>query len=81
VVTPDGDDCGMENSKMVGALLVRAWLHDQALVARVTRTPDIDSVPPITVVVATPRQLHREVARWLHELGVSGSEDPESEAP
>jgi hypothetical protein len=70
---------GMENSKILGGLLVRAWLHDQALVARVTSTPDVDTVAPVTVVVATPRQLHREVARWLHELGVSGSEGWESE--
>jgi hypothetical protein len=69
----------MENSKTIGVLLVRAWLHDQSLVARVTSTPDVVTVAPVTVVVATPRQLHREVARWLHELGVSGTEDSESE--
>jgi hypothetical protein len=74
---PDGDDAGMETSKTVGVLLVRAWLHDRSLVARVTRTSDIDTAAPVTIVVSTPRQLHREVARWLHELGVSTSEDPD----
>jgi hypothetical protein len=77
-VTPRGDDGGMENRQTVGAFLVRAWLHDHSLVARVTRTPDLDTIPPITIVVATPRQLHREVVRWLHELGVSDCDDPES---
>jgi len=69
----------MENSKPLGVLLVRAWLHDQSLVARVIRTPNIETVDPITVVVAGSRQLHREVARWVHELGISGSEDWELE--
>jgi hypothetical protein len=78
-VTPSSDDAGMENSKPLGVLHVRAWLHDQSLVARVIRTPDVETVDPITVVVASPRQLHHEVARWLHDLGVNGSEDWESE--
>jgi hypothetical protein len=37
--------------------------------------PDSDAVIPVTVVLATRQQLHREIARWLHELGVSGGED------
>jgi hypothetical protein len=78
-VTPTSDDAGMEHNKPLGVLLVRAWLHDQSLVARVIRTPDVETVDPVTVVVAGPRQLHREVARWLHELGVSGSGNWESE--
>jgi hypothetical protein len=65
----------MEDSKPLGVLLVRAWLHDQSLVARVISTPDVETVAPETVVVAAPRQLQREVARWLQELGVNGSED------
>jgi hypothetical protein len=68
----------MANRQIVGAFLVRAWLHDHSLVARVTRTPDLDTVLPVTIVVATPRELHREVVRWLHELGVSDRDDPES---
>lgn len=78
-MTTGSDDADMENSMPLGVLVVRAWLHDRSLVARVIRTPDVETVDPITVVVAGPRQLHREVARWLHELGVSGSGDWERE--
>jgi hypothetical protein len=63
----------------IGMLLVRAWLHDRSLVARVVRTPDVAGVPTTTVVVTTRHQLYEEVARWLNELGVSVNEDPESE--
>jgi hypothetical protein len=45
---PDDDDAGVENRKIVGVLLVRAWLHDRSLVARVTRTSDIDAVASVT---------------------------------
>ena len=77
-MTPDDDDTAMKIER-VGVLLVRAWLHDQTLVARVTRVPDSDAVIPVTVVLATPQQLHREIARWLDELGVSGGDDLGSE--
>jgi hypothetical protein len=73
-VTPEGQATGMEEHEGLGVLVVRAWLHDQSLVARVTRTPEVDAVAPVTLVVTDPRQLHREVTRWLRELGV---EDPD----
>lgn len=66
---------GMEERKGFGMLVVRAWLHDKSLVARVTRTPEMDAVVPVTVVVTSPRQLHREVTMWLRELGVEDPDD------
>jgi hypothetical protein len=67
----------MDARKGFGMLIVRAWLHDQSLVARVTRTPEVDTVAPVTVVVTGPRQLYREVMTWLRELGVGEMEDPD----
>lgn len=78
-MTATGDDGGMDNNQTVGLLVVRAWLHDETIVARVTCTPDVNTVPPVTIVITTPRQLHREVTRWLHQLGIDRSDDPESE--
>jgi hypothetical protein len=69
----------MDNNQTVGLLIVRAWLHDETIVARVTYTPNVNTVPPVTIVVTTPHQIHREVMRWLHRLSINRSDDPESE--
>jgi hypothetical protein len=58
-----------------GTLLVRAWLHDRGFVARVTRTPDIAALAPVSIVVATRRALHQEVDRWLNEMGHVNDEE------
>jgi len=78
-MTADGHFRGLEDEETVGMFVARAWLHDQSLIARVIRTPDLAGAASVTVVVSTPYQLHKELARWLHELGVNASEKPESE--
>jgi hypothetical protein len=79
-VTRSGQDA--DPGERTGAFLVRAWLHDRALVARVIRTPDLAAVTPATVMIANPHQLYRELAVWLLELGVAGSEpEPQDESP
>lgn len=84
-VTPGGQatEMGMDARRGFGMLIVRAWLHDRSLVARVSRTPEVEAVAPVTVVVTGPRQLYREVTRWLRELGVEGMEvqDPDEAEP
>jgi hypothetical protein len=78
-MTADGHEMGTDHPTTIGMFLVRAWLHDQSLVARVIRTPDLASVPAVTVVVASRHRLHNELASWLQELGVSASPDSKSE--
>ena len=65
----------MKERKGFGMLVVRAWLHDQLLVARVTRISEVDDVAPISVVVTGSRQVQLEVATWLRELGVEATQD------
>ena len=60
------DSAGTE--PRTGILLVRTWLHDGTLVSRVTRTPDIGSVDPETVVLAGHDRLRREFESWLREV-------------
>jgi hypothetical protein len=69
-VTGCGHNVGVaEASEVVGTLLVRAWVHDHRLVARVTTTPDIADVAPVSMVVGSRRALNREVDQWLREMG------------
>ena len=62
---------GWVETEPIGTMQVRAWLHDRSLAARVTHTPDVAEVTPVTVVITKPSQLYGEVARWPHELGVA----------
>ena len=53
----------------LGVFVVRAWFHGGTLVARVVHTSELGVVPPVDVVLVTPRRLHREMSAWLGELG------------
>ena len=62
----------------VGALLVRAWLQEHALVARLSMTPDVETVPPETIVVTTLRDVQSCVVSWLEEMGYVGDTPDET---
>jgi hypothetical protein len=74
-VTRSSDDLGTDSNEPLGVFIVRAWLHDRSLIARVVHSTDIMGLGSVTVVLVTPEQLRRELTQWLEELGV----DPQSE--
>jgi hypothetical protein len=59
----------------VGVLLARVWFHGRTLVARVTTTPDVEAHESVSIVVATRGALHKEIDRWLHEMGYTDEEE------
>jgi len=70
VVTLPGDNsCVDSPSQALGTLLVRAWIHERTLLARIIRTPDVASVPAAWTVVASRRALHQEIDMWLSHMG------------
>jgi hypothetical protein len=70
-VTQYADDEPGAWGEPLGAFIIRAWVHDRSLVARVVCTPDVAAVAPISVVVVTPNQLRSELDRWLEGFGLS----------
>lgn len=51
-----------------GVLVVRAWIEDGRLKARITRTVDVEQRDSITTAASTAEQIHTEVRHWLDEL-------------
>jgi hypothetical protein len=58
----------VEEDDSVGLLIVRGWFHEGSPVMRLTTTPDVITVEPVSLVVATREALHQEIDRWLHEM-------------
>lgn len=65
-----------ERDNRTGVFLIRAWIHDGTLVARVTSTPDVGSVEPKILVLASGDQLRREFDDWLCQVepGIGSNE-------
>jgi hypothetical protein len=57
-----------EEGDSVGVFVARVWFHDGSPVMRLTSTPDVVAVEPVSLVVATRPALHQEIDRWLHEM-------------
>jgi hypothetical protein len=70
-VTPPADNAAMEEDgvERVGSLTARVWFQHRSIVVRVTSTPDLAGMAPVSTVVATRRALHREIDRWLRDMG------------
>jgi hypothetical protein len=71
-VTGGGYCADMHRSSLErrGVLIVRAWLEgpDQRLVARITKTIDVESEPATVSVVGTAADVYSAVQAWLEEL-------------
>jgi hypothetical protein len=61
-----------EEGDSVGVLVVRVWFHEGSPVMRLTTTPDVVAVAPVSLVVGTREALHQEIDRWLHEMEPRG---------
>lgn len=72
VTRPRHNEEVSEEGDSVGMLVVRAWFHEGSPVMRVTTTPDVVAVEPVSLVVSTREALHQEIDRWLHELEQRG---------
>jgi hypothetical protein len=57
-----------EEDDSVGMLVVRGWFHEGSPLMRLTATPDVVAVEPVSLVVGTREALHQEIDRWLHEM-------------
>jgi hypothetical protein len=57
-----------EAADPLGVFVVRGWLHEGSPMMRLTLTPDVVSVKPVSLVVGTREALHREIDRWLQEM-------------
>ena len=62
-----------EEGDSVGVLVVRVWFHEGSPVMRLTTTPDVAAVEPVSLVVGTREALHQEIDRWLHEMAPHGT--------
>jgi len=54
-----------EEGDSVGVLVIRVWFHEGSPVMRLTTTPDVITVEPVSLVVGTREALHEEIDRWL----------------
>jgi hypothetical protein len=73
VVTPPRHNGEVsEEGDSVGVLVVRVWFHEGSPVMRLTTTPDVVAVEPVSLVVGTREALHQEIDRWLHEMAPRG---------
>jgi hypothetical protein len=73
VVTPPRHNGEVsEEGASVGVLVVRVWFHEGSPVMRLTTTPDVVAVEPVSLVVGTREALHQEIDRWLHEMAPRG---------
>ena len=61
-----------EEGDSTGVLVVRVWFHEGSPVMRLTTTPDVVAVEPVSLVVGTREALHQEIDRWLHEMEQRG---------
>jgi hypothetical protein len=61
-----------EEGDSVGVLVVRVWFHEGSPVMRLTTTPDVVAVAPVSLVVGTREALHQAIDRWLHEMEQRG---------
>jgi hypothetical protein len=61
-----------EEDDSVGVLVVRVWFHEGSPVMRLTTTPDVVTVEPVSLVVGTREALHQEIDRWLHAMEQRG---------
>ena len=52
--------------------LVQRLARQNPPVMRLTTTPDVITVEPISLVVGTRGALHKEIDRWLHEMEQRG---------
>ncbi len=65
VVTPAAEDDPVGPSERTGLLTVRVWLHDHALIARVTLTPDLEGESSGEHLVTSGQEVQHLVAEWL----------------
>jgi hypothetical protein len=61
-----------EEGDTVGMFIVRGWFHEGSPVMRLTTTPDVVAVEPVSLVVGTREALHEEIDRWLDEVEQRG---------
>jgi hypothetical protein len=54
----------------LGLLVIRVRLERGGgrLIARITGTPDVDDLPPVTTVAGSPAAIERAVREWLETL-------------
>lgn len=67
VTPPRHNEEVSEEGDSVGVLIVRVWFHEGSPVMRLTTTPDVVAVEPVSLVVGSREALHQEIDRWLHE--------------
>jgi hypothetical protein len=62
----------------LGQLVIRVRLERGGgrLIARITSTPDVDDLPPVTTVAGSPAGIERAVHEWLNELVQPASVPP-----
>ena len=73
MVTQPRHNAGVDEAgNPVGMFIVRGWFHEGSPVMRLTTTPDVVAVEPVSLVVSTREALHQEIDRWLHELEQRG---------
>ena len=65
VTRPRHDGEMGEEGDSVGVLVIRVWFHEGSPVMRLTTTPDVITVEPVSLVVGTREALHEEIDRWL----------------
>ena len=58
----------MQSDEPVGVLLVRAWLHGDLLIARVSMSVDVVEAEPLTLTAVTRQELLEAMDMWLTAL-------------
>jgi len=64
-----------------GTFVVRAWVEEKRLTARITRLVGLDRTEPVSTAVSSREEMYEEMTSWLDELeGRSLRDEPVTRA-